>query len=102
MPRRLLAEHIRTLFSEAKASPYWEKIKKLPIVLRYIVGVFLILFGILGIFTPIPAGVVFFMIGLALCIGLRRARSWTLGFVHLTHLHILYGKVYVWWHTRNR
>lgn len=62
MPRRLLKEHIKTIFAETKKSPYWEKIKKLPVIMRYIVGIFFMLFGILGMFTPIPAGVVFFVI----------------------------------------
>ena len=102
MPRRLLVEHIRTLFSEAKHSPYWERVKKLPIILRYIIGIGLTFFGVLGMFTPIPAGVVFFVLGIALIVGIRRARSWTIAFVHLTRLHILYGKVYIWWQLRNR
>lgn len=44
MPRRLLIEHIKMLFIETKKSPYWEKIKKLPIIMRYIVGIFLVFF----------------------------------------------------------
>lgn len=47
--------------------------------------------------TPIPAGVIFFVIGLALCIGLRRARAWTIMFVHFTRLHLLYSKAYMWY-----
>jgi hypothetical protein len=52
--------------------------------------------------TPIPAGSVFLILGLALCIGLRRARTWILIFIHVTRLHILYGKIYMWWQTRKR
>jgi hypothetical protein len=33
MVRRILIIRIKTLFAETKKSPYWEKIKKLPIVL---------------------------------------------------------------------
>jgi hypothetical protein len=102
MARRLLKEHIKILFAETKKSPYWEKIKKLPVTLRYLVGVFLMLFGILGMFTPIPAGVVFFVIWLALCIWLRRARAWIIGFVHITRLHLLYSKIYMWWQMHKR
>ena len=68
MPRRLLKEHVKTIFSYTKKSPYWDKVKKLPIVLKYIVGIFFILFGVLGMLTPSPAGSIFLIIGLALCI----------------------------------
>jgi hypothetical protein len=57
---------------------------------------------LLGMLTPIPAGVVFLMIGIALFVGIHRARSWTIRFAHFTRLHILYAKVYMWWHMRKR
>jgi hypothetical protein len=44
MARRLLIRHIKKLFLETKKSPYWEKIKKLPIVLRYTLALVFVLF----------------------------------------------------------
>lgn len=102
MARRLLKEHIKILFAETKKSPYWEKIKKLPLILRYTVGIFFMLFGILGIFTPIPAGFVFFLIGLAIFVGLGRTKSLLLTCIYFTRIHLVYAKIYTWWHTRKR
>jgi hypothetical protein len=44
MVRRILIIRIKTLFAETKKSPYWEKIKKLPIVLRYTLALVFVLF----------------------------------------------------------
>lgn len=44
MPRSLLREHIKTFFFQAKSSTYWEKIKKLPMLLKYVIGIFFVLF----------------------------------------------------------
>jgi hypothetical protein len=100
MPRRLLTTKIKDIFFLAHRKPILQKFMDLHISIRVVVGVFFILFGILGILTPIPAGLVFVILGVSLIIGLEAARRLTIRFIHFTRLHILYGKLYVWWKRR--
>jgi hypothetical protein len=102
MAKKLLRIKLENLFYAVHTSSYWEKVKKLPLILRYFVGTLLVLFGLLGMITPIPAGIVFFLIGIALMIGLKRVKSGVFSIIHTLRLHILYGKIYTWWHERKK
>ncbi len=54
MAKKLLIHQTKKAFHVAKKHTWMEKIMSLPMPIRYLVGIGLILFGILGILTPIP------------------------------------------------
>ena len=97
MPKRLLIERIHQVFHIAKQQTWLQKIKALPLPLRYSIAIGLILFGILGILTPIPLGFVFFISGIIVLVGFQKTRNIIFSFVYRLRLHILYGKIYIWW-----
>lgn len=101
MPKRILIEHIHQVFHNAKRQTWMQKVKSLPLPLRYSIAAGLVLFGILGILTPLPLGFLFLLSGVILLFGFQKTRDIIFRVVYGLRLHILYGKVYVWWMRRN-
>lgn len=49
-------EKFREIFYRIRIHPWYQRIMLLPLGLRIFFAVFLFLFGIVGLLTPIPAG----------------------------------------------
>ncbi|MBX9809118.1 hypothetical protein K2X92_01885 [Candidatus Gracilibacteria bacterium] len=100
MAKRLFIDLVRSLFLSARQHPLLQKIMVLPLFVRYTVGFGLVLFGILGIFTPIPLGIVFLLIGITLFSGFAKTRNIVFRVIYWLRLHIIYSKIYMWWRNR--
>ncbi len=66
MAKKLLIKQAKQAFYIARQQSWFQKVTSLPSPIRYLLGFLLVLFGILGMITPIPLGVVFLIIGIAL------------------------------------
>jgi cellulose synthase/poly-beta-1,6-N-acetylglucosamine synthase-like glycosyltransferase len=97
MAKKILIRALENIFHSVKKSPYWLQVLSLPRLFRYIIGSFCILIGIVGIFTPIPAGLLFFIFGWALILGLTVVKKLVFSLIYRLRLHILYGKIWLFW-----
>ncbi|NRH21216.1 hypothetical protein HOO68_04175 [Candidatus Gracilibacteria bacterium] len=100
MTKRLLIERTKKVFHVAKQHSWLEQILDLPTPIRYIIGILCIVIGIIGIFTPIPFGFVFILVGMILFYGFAKTRNMTFRLIYWLRLHIHYGKLYTWWKHR--
>lgn len=54
-------ENLREIFYQIRIHPWYQRIILLPFWVKWCMSIFLFLFGIVGLLTPIPAGWVMIM-----------------------------------------
>lgn len=54
--KRTYRQTLKNFFYQVRIHPWYQKVMILPLWVRICISVFLFLFGIVGLLTPIPAG----------------------------------------------
>ena len=91
---------LRKIFYRIKSHSGYIRIMTLPFALRISLAIFLFLFGIIGLLTPIPAGWIMILLACVLVFGLRAVRRYSTGLFFRLRLHRIIE--YIWYHWRNK
>ena len=91
---------LRKIFYRIKSHSGYIRIMTLPFALRISLAIFLFLFGIIGLLTPIPAGWIMILLACVLVFGLRTVRRYSTGLFFRLRLHRVIE--YIRYHWRNR
>lgn len=90
--KKTYKEKFRDLFYRIRVHPWYQRIMLLPIGVRVLLALFLFLFGIVGLLTPIPAGWIMILASGVLVFGLRVVRRHSVRLFFMLRLH----RVYEW------
>ncbi len=79
--------YLRNIFYRVRIHPWYQRLMMLPLWIRMGLAIFLFLFGIVGLLTPIPAGWIMILLSCVLVFGLRAVRRYSTGLFFRLRLH---------------
>ena len=89
-PNKTYKQKFREIFYRVRIHPWYQRIMLLPIGVRIFFAIFLFLFGLIGLVTPIPAGWVMILASGVLVFGLRVVRRHSVRLFFMLRLHRAY------------
>jgi uncharacterized membrane protein len=89
-PKKNYRQKFREIFAQIRDHRLYQKIMDLPMWIRITLAIFLFLFGIVGLLTPIPAGWVMIMASGVLIFGLHTVKKKSIRLFFMLRLHRIY------------
>lgn len=97
MPKKLFIKKIHNLFSQVEIHPWYQTLWTFPIFVRMSIGFSFFLYGLIALFSPLPGGVIFLILGGFLLFWKNKTRAFFLRTIYFLRLHILFSKILLWW-----
>lgn len=100
MLKKLFIRKIHNLFYQVENHSWYKTLWNFPLFIRMTIGGLFFLYGLLAFLTPLPAGILFLILGGFLIFGKDTTRVYTLRMIYFFRLHILFGKILLWWKSK--
>ena len=89
-PNKTYRQKFREIFTQIRDHRWYQRVISLPRWIRWSMAIFLLLFGIVALVTPIPAGWMMILASGVLVFGLHPVRKQSIRLFFMLRLHRVY------------